>query len=137
MKKILYTICIIAGVLATVSCGKHKPDKLDISGSWELTDIQTKSAQIGSETVSVYLEFTDADFAIYQKIGEGRYRKYTGTYTLTGDVLDGEYSDGKALGSTYKVSLDGESMVLDSAGETDTYTRTEIPASVTGSAIVK
>lgn len=129
MKRIL--ICIAVLTLTVVSCKNRKIDtKISIVGSWELNDIQTKSAMLGDQTVSVYLDFTDTDFTIFQMIGEGRFRKFTGSYTITGDILDGQYSDGNKLGASYKVSLSGDTMILESASEIDTYTKAEIPSNI-------
>ena len=73
-------------------------------------------------------------FVIYQRLGAGRFVSFTGTYTLTGRILSGKYSDGRSLGSTYTVEGEGDRMVLSTSGgaESDVYSRIEsIPESVT------
>lgn len=139
MKKILF---ILFAMIALVSCGgKNGGDTpvdvpTDVKGDWELTSVQyTKSAVIGSETVSVYLRFTEKEFEIYQIVGAGNPRKYNGTYTLTGNTLSGKYSDksNTPWASTYDVKVEGSTLTMVPAGknETNVYKKTSIPASVT------
>lgn len=138
MKRVLYAVAIAALCLVT-ACGKNKqPDKqenkaLAVAGVWELSDIVTK-ASIGSVNVSVYLDFaSEGSFTLYQKIGEGRYTKFTGTYTVEKDSLSGKYADGKAWGP-YKAEVNGSTLTLVKEGgsETDTYRKIDaVPAEVT------
>ena len=149
MKKIF----ALAAVLLTIAAcgGKDNPDtpsptpgggggggsttKLDVTGSWELSGVETK-VSVGSVNVSVYISFTsDGSFTLYQKIGEGRYSVFTGTYTLSSDnKLSGKYSNNTAWGP-YTAALSGGKLTLTSAGgkEVDTYTKiSSIPAAVSG-----
>lgn len=148
MKKIF----ALAAVLLTIAAcgGKDNPDtpsptpgggggggsttKLDVTGSWELSNVETK-VSVGSVNVSVYITFASGDsFTLYQKIGEGRYSVFTGTYTLSSDnKLSGKYSNNAAWGP-YSAALSGGKLTLTSAGgkEVDTYTKiSSIPTSVT------
>jgi len=133
MKKILFALAMLA-MLA--SCGKPDPvkPKTDVSGVWELSNVATK-ASVGSVSVSVYLDLVaGGNFTLYQKIGDGRYTVFSGTWTLSDDDhLSGTYSDGKGWGP-YAASVSGNTMKLESAGskEVDTYNKiTAIPESVT------
>lgn len=124
MKKLLILAAVLLPLLA--GCGKpedNKETKADVTGVWELSAISTK-ASIGSETVSVYLDFVaGGTFTLYQKIGAGRYTRFEGTYSLSDEnVLSGSYSDGSAWGP-YKAERDGSTLKLTSSGEkeTDTY----------------
>ena len=138
MKRVLYAITVAALCLLT-ACGKDKqPGKEEtkpsaITGVWELSDISTK-ASIGSVNVSVYLDFTsDGKFTLYQKIGEGRYTKFTGTYALDKASLSGKYSDGKPWGP-YNAEINSSSLTLIKEGgkETDTYRKIDaVPEAVT------
>lgn len=138
MKRVLYAIAVVALCLLT-ACGKNKqPDKQEtkapaVAGVWELSDIVTK-ASIGSVNVSVYLDFaSDGSFALYQKIGEGRYTKFTGTYIVDKSSLSGKYADGKAWGP-YKAEVNGSTLTLVKEGgsETDTYRKIDaVPAEIT------
>ena len=71
------------------------------------------SEMLPMDNADIYLQLNkDKTFELYQKIGEGRYRKYAGTYTLTDAILSGKYSDGAEWGSSYAVSFEGEVLVL-------------------------
>lgn len=118
-----------------VSCKEEQPKVLDITGQWELADIvDTKSVQIGSETVEIYIDFkADNTFELWQKLGEGRHRKHEGTWTLTESVLTGKYSDGKAWGASYEVSIEDGTLVMSEqkAGmQTYIYHSCTIPSSL-------
>lgn len=142
----------LAAVLLTIAAcgGKDNPDtpsptpgggggggsttKLDVTGSWELSGVETK-VSVGSVNVSVYISFTsDGSFTLYQKIGEGRYTRFTGTYTVSADnKLSGKYSNNAAWGP-YTAAMASGKLTLTSAGgkEVDTYTKiSAIPSSVT------
>ena len=121
--------------LVMVSCKEEQPKVLDITGQWELADIvDTKSVQIGSETVEIYIDFkADNTFELWQKLGEGRHRKHEGTWTLTESVLTGKYSDGKAWGASYEVSIEDGTLVMSEqkAGmQTYIYHSCTIPSSL-------
>ena len=89
--------------------------------------------------IDVYVSF-DAlgTFDHYQRIEEGRYRHYNGTWSVEGNLLSGVYSDGEAWGSSYNVSFEGDTIVLtatNASAETMTYTKESIPDEVKSSAI--
>lgn len=128
---------LAAAVLMLVGCGGHNKENpvkaLDVTGEWVLTSITTRSASIGGTQVAVYINFTaEKTFELYQKIGEGRYTYFKGTYQLSGESLSGTYDNGKAWGSIYTVTVDGDQMTLTPSGgsETDNYRKTSIPQSV-------
>ena len=133
MKKLAFMAACVLSVMA-VACTPDNPEEEKPSGSaivgeWQLSDVVTK-ATIGEETVNVYVSFTaDSSFELYQQLGTGWYRYYSGTWELKDGVLSGNYSNGKAWGSSYSVSFDGDNMILTtpSGNETDTYIRTTIP----------
>lgn len=130
----------LAVLAAFTACGGSKEEKpLDITGEWNLVNVQTKSATLGDQAVDVYISFSeDKSFTMYQMIGTGRYRKYSGTWILSGTTLSGKYSDGKPWGSSYEVELSssGTRLTLTSdSGEVDTYQKASIPTDVTGNAI--
>ena len=86
---------------------------LDVTGTWELMDITTKAAQIGEETIEVVITFNaDKTFSLSQMLGHGRPVTYSGTWLLEGTKLSGKYSDGKAWGTTYQVSVEGTVLTL-------------------------
>lgn len=136
-----FVLLLLLFPLAFVSCKKENTDKaLDISGEWQLCEIETKAAEIGGVTVDVYLKFAgDGSFELYQMVGQGRFRYRSGSYSLSGSELSGKYSDGTAWSASYEVSLDRDSLKLSSIGsplvETDSYIRCQIPQSVISEAV--
>ena len=138
MKKVLILATL---ALALFACKKENGDEptptptAGITGIWELNSVATKVA-VGSVQVSVYVEFSaDQSFTLYQKIGEGRYTRFNGTYALASDgKLSGSYSGGESWGP-YDAAVNGDTLTLTSAGgkEVDSYKRiSAVPESVTG-----
>lgn len=106
-------------------------------GEWQLTNVAVKSVTYAGQEVDVYVAFQDGgSFELYQMVGQGRYRKYTGTWNLDGTVLSGKYSSKKDWGSSYEVSLKDDNLVLTSSvsGEVSTYRKVSIPESVKSTA---
>ena len=140
MKKIVFYI-FFAVVMAVVvsSCAKSGNDtseSLDITGEWSLIS----SGDLSMDDISVYVSFVSDHFELYQKLGEGRYYVYTGTYTLSGNILSGRYSDGTSWGSDYDVIIGYDSLTMtarNGSGEVSVYTREDIPAEVLGNITVK
>lgn len=132
MKKLIY---LFASICLVCSCGgKDNPkEPVSIVGEWVLSSYSTKAVTIGTESVDIYLKFDSSSFDIYQKLGSGRYKHYTGTYTLSGNTLSGKYSDGKSLASQYSVSVENKKLILTQypeSKEVQTFTPTTIPDSV-------
>ncbi|MBQ3245970.1 MAG: lipocalin family protein [Bacteroidales bacterium] len=109
MRNIIY---VILAVLTMAGCKKEsKP--LDITGTWELVDIKTRAAQLGDQTMEVFITFkSDDTYIVSQKIGQGRYHEYSGKWKLAGTTLSGDYSDGSKWGATYDVSVTDDQMTL-------------------------
>ncbi len=131
----------LAALAMLAACGGGKDEKpLDITGEWNLVSIQTKSATLGGQAVDVYILFaSDRSFTMYQKIGAGRYYKYSGTYVLDGATLSGKYSDGKLWGSSYEVELsssDSQMTLTSASGEVDTYKKASIPSDVVENSLI-
>lgn len=134
MKKVLSVIALAASLTA-VSC--HKEPKADpvpaITGEWHISSVSTKGVDYANQTIDIYISFSaEGTFELYQMIGQGRYRKFTGSWEQNEGVLSGKYSSGKAWGSSYEVSVSGETLTLTStvSGEADTYVKAVIPESV-------
>lgn len=127
---------ILSCMLLLCACGGSKSSEpLDITGEWKLSDLTlTKSVQIGSEAVDIYISFAaDKSFDLWQFLGAGRYEHFSGTWELSGDSLTGKYSDGSAWGNIYKVSVSGNELTMEATQESSDiykYTRTTIPDSV-------
>jgi len=131
MKRFIFAIML---VIAASACNpEEKQEPVSVIGQWKLVNIETK-ASIGGENVEVYLDFTDAgQFTMYQIIGQGRPRIYTGSYTFVDNILSGRYSDATEWASSYTVAKSGTNgitLTSQSGNETDTYQSTNIPQSV-------
>lgn len=149
MKKILY---IAALLLSVLSCkepvdpqpgpepGPNPPvvEKTlaeKIAGEWHCV--------VSDMDADIYLSLaSDNKFELYQKVGEGAYRLYRGTWSLDEKtaVLTGKYNDGEAWGSGYGVVLseDENTLTLDPSadGEDQTYRKESIPADVKKNCVV-
>lgn len=132
MKKLFIKILsLLALVAAFASCKKEEgnPELDKIVGEWHYTNGET-----GSAVMDVYVVFNaDYSFALYQKIGEGAYRKFTGSYTLTNSVLAGTYSNGTAWADSYNVSYADGALVLTSASNSQSsvkYSKKNVPEEV-------
>lgn len=125
MKRII-NILLIGAALILSACGEGGKESkaLDITGTWELTGIEiTKAAQLGSETIEVSITFNpDKTFSLSQTLGSGRPKDFSGTWQLTGTILIGKYSNGKAWGSSYEVTVNGTEMTMTPEGGAEIYT---------------
>lgn len=113
MKNIFKIILTVAVAIMAAACGNkdNGPEvSTEIIGEWHLKEM---SGTVASSLPQVYVNFKqDKNFELYQKVGEGRFRKYTGTYAVDGSVLTGKYSDGADWGSAYAVAFESEELVL-------------------------
>lgn len=110
MKRIKYILIALAAVCFAASCEKAPETSTAIVAEWHLIEMTDVPA---SDLPSVYIEFNaDLTFEIYQKVGEGRYRRYDGTYVVTENIVTGEYSDGEDWGSGYTAAFEDEILVL-------------------------
>lgn len=119
---------LIGASFILAGCGGEKETKaLDITGTWELSNIEvTKAAQLGDETIQVTITFNaDKTFSLSQILGEGRAKEFSGTWNLTETTLTGKYSNGKNWGSSYEVSIENSrlTMVPESGAEIYVYTK--------------
>ncbi|MBQ7856356.1 MAG: hypothetical protein IJ348_04505 [Alistipes sp.] len=159
MKKITNLLVMLLGVAALVGCGDktielsttHK----QIVGSWHLVEWAGSAADAEAATLAdngvdgellehldVWIRFNDnATFEIYQKgMPYIYYTRYAGNCLVVDDVLNGTYSDGKEMGSSYdvEVSEDGKTLTLtkvDMSSDVSVYERvSEIPSEVTDGA---
>lgn len=115
--------------------GSKSSAPADITGEWKLTDLTlTKSVQVGSEAVDVYISFaSNKSFDLWQFLGAGRYEHFSGTWELSGNSLTGKYSDGTTWGNIYDVSVSGNELTMvatKNSSDIYKYTRTTIPDSV-------
>ena len=153
MKKIIYIIAL----LCIAACNGTTPDTPTpgpdpgpgpspeppveetltekISGEWHCV-----ASDIDADIYLSLLSETNT-FELYQKIGEGAYRLYNGTWSLDEEaaMLTGKYNDGTPWGSGYSLVLseDKNSMTLTpSEGSEQVYRRESIPANVKDGCVV-
>ena len=135
MKKLFSILAIAVILLAGVSCKKEsKKEKTPpVIGEWKLEQIVSKSVQYAGQEIDIYVSFAkDGSFELYQMVGQGRFRKFTGTWKLSGSTLSGAYSSGKSWGSDYRIAAEGETLSLTAAvgGDESIYIKTIIPESI-------
>ena len=141
IKKLAMTVAVAVAAAFAVACGSKEDKAAGVEGEWELVDVEfaTKSAVVGSETVFVYINFdAKGTFVMYQKLGKGRFRKFSGTWSYSNGLLNGTYSDGKNWGCPYKVSRDENTLVMVSSpdgNDTYTYRKCTIPDEVSAGVI--
>lgn len=140
MKRFISIAALMLLCLITTGCpDKPVEEPFSVTGEWQLSQISTK-ASIGGQTVDVYVAFNeDGSFELYQMIGTGRYRKFTGTWSLLEKVLSGSYTGGGKWASDYNVELDEArtTMTLTTldGSETTVYRKQAIPADVKENAL--
>lgn len=125
VNKILFAA---AAVLALASCVKSEEALVkNLAGDWYYETVES------DVPVQVYVSFAkDMTFQLFQKVGDGAFRRYIGTYTFDGTLLDGVYSDKTEWKEAKIVTIDGDVLtaVGVKTGETITYVRKLVPATV-------
>ena len=129
MKKILY---IISALMLMVSCGEKGGKQPELTLEQKLcTEWHSTTLSLDAD---IYLSFAeDNTFELYQKIVEGAYRLYRGTWNLEEDILTGRYNDGEDWAAAYQVSIDGNTLTMTSkndAAEVSVYKKEAIPDTV-------
>lgn len=105
--------CVCAALLS--SCGKEptaNPIMKGLEGEWQLESFAEVPAS--EEEIDVYIKFENGRFELFQKLGGGHFSKYDGTYSVSGTVLSGKYSDGVAFGSSYSIVIEDDVMTMHS-----------------------
>lgn len=125
VNKILFAA---AAILALASCVKSEEALVKkLAGDWYYETVES------DVPVQVYVSFAnDMTFQLFQKVGDGAFRRYIGTYTFDGTLLDGVYSDKTEWKEAKTVTIDGDVLtaVGVKTGETITYVRKLVPATV-------
>lgn len=139
MKRFFSIAALMLLCLVTTGCPEKPVEQpLNVVGEWHLSQISTK-ASIGGQTVDVYVAFNEGgSFEMYQMLGTGRYRKFTGKWSLLETVLSGSYDGGGKWASDYNVTMDEGRTTLTlttlDGSETDTYRKQAIPEDVKNNA---
>ena len=113
MKKFISNLIFATFVaLGLASCTKTDKNLERLSGEWHWQGIEA------DVELDVYVVFqTDNTFELFQKIGEGAFRHYSGTFTFDGKTLTGVYSDKTPWRYSYEVLLDGDNLTMNYMGE--------------------
>ena len=127
-RKLIKLFSVAAAVLMTACTAGKEEKAIDITGTWDLIGIEvTKAAQLGDETVSVEITFNaDKTFSITQTLGGGRAEEFAGSWQLAGNVLTGKYSNGKAWGSSYEVSVENSTLTMIPESKEEIYSYRKI-----------
>ena len=129
---------------AAVSCSKGLDDSSSLlEGEWKLASVGGVQAsdllQDKYGALDVYIAFYgNGSFETFQRlVDSGRYVRYGGTFTLSGDTATGTYDDGVSWGAPYTVRLEDVDarLVMSANGEDCVYTRTAIPEDVRTNAV--
>lgn len=104
----------------------EKSELQDIIGEWKLSEWHG-SADL---QFAIYLSITaDGEFTLWQKLESFEWQKFTGSIELTGNTVNGAYSDGQAWSTSYEVDHDGAKMIW--TGSTDaTDISVYVPATI-------
>lgn len=136
MKRTIITAILALAILW--GCGEDKP-VTPVDPQVSLTEQVTGEwhCSFPEADADIYLDMSeDSSFELYQRIGDGRYRLYRGTWNLdeASAKLTGKYNDGESWGSGYAVSVseDGTVMTLvpESGQEEHRYMSESIPEEV-------
>lgn len=122
--RVLILVAALLSALVSFSSCKKEEKTLDVKGEWELTDVKmsTKSALVGAETVTVYLNLAeDGSFAMYQMVGDGRFVAFSGSWKLAGSTLSGTYADGTSWASAYEVSVEKSTLTMTTEDGLDVF----------------
>lgn len=137
-KTIIRLVAVLTVIFMSVACGeKSGDDVVNVSGEWHLVSYEG----IDISDVEVYLKFDKGIFDLYQKLEEGRFRHYHGSYSVNGNTMTGQYDDGEPLGGgSYTVSLESDNSTLtlipqNDPNEISVYEHAVIPNEVIGNAI--
>lgn len=139
--KLLPAVCVL---LTAMSCSDRLDERSSVlEGEWKLSSIggipASDLAQDDFGALDVYIAFYGTGtFETFQRLaGSGRYVRYGGSFSVSGDTATGTYDDGISWGAPYSVRLeDGNNVLVMSAnGEDCVYDRTAIPEDVRTNAV--
>ena len=134
MRRILFILTALM-MFVTVSCEKEdkKIDyKAKLTGEWHCVPDDFEA--------DIYAVFeADGNFDLYQQLGGGRHKHYSGTWSSDNSTLSGTYSDGSAWGSTYRMEFSDDNTMtltaLNGSEDVKTYIRESVPAEIKNSCI--
>ena len=138
----IYALAVVSLLMMSVACGGDDDTKRpntptyegeelgDISASWKLVSVNGVEPEF-----TVYVEFFDGIFYIYQQIYELNYVAYEGNYSVEWNILSGVYADGSAWKCKYVGELSelGDTLTLTSVEKdpiVNVYEECDIPQEV-------
>ena len=133
MRRTLLYIAASLMMIAATGCRKdQKPIDCStcIIGEWCFVP-----EEFDADLTDVHVSFmSDSSFDLYQKIGDGRYRHYSGRWEVDGTTLSGKYASGEAWGSFYELTFTGTDNMtmtaLNGSEDVMKYIRQAIPHEV-------
>ena len=134
MKRTLFILTALM-MLAAISCKKEDKNidyKAKLAGEWHYVPEDFEA--------DIYAVFeVNGGFELYQQIGGGRHKHYSGTWSSEKSTLSGTYSDGSAWGSKYSMTFTDDNMMvltaLNGSAEVSTYVREDVPDEVKDSCV--
>lgn len=137
MKYLKYITVALLAITAISSCKKNNPDENggwtsegSVTGSWHMI------SWAGLTTADIYVSFNEnGTYDLYQRLYSPIYEHLTGSWSLNGGIISGNYDDGTAWRTDYNVLISdsGEEMTLTATGNADdtaTYGKAEIPEEI-------
>lgn len=123
------SLVVLSLVLMTACKNKdnNRGDNDAVVGEWALVSWNEEIPEF-----NVYISFAaDGSFAIYQQVWSLDYELFTGTFTISGDTLNGTYADGTKWASEYKFAKSDKTLTLvDSTDVTGVYEKCTIPEEI-------
>lgn len=138
----IYALAVVSLLMMSVACGgdddtkrpsapTHEGEELgDINKSWKLVSVNGVEPEF-----TVYVEFFDGIFYMYQQVYTLNYVAYEGNYSVDWNILSGVYDDGSAWKCSYVGELSelGDMLTLTSQEANpivNVYEECEIPQEV-------
>ena len=137
----IYVLAVVSLLMMSVACGgddtkgpgtpSHQVEELgDISKSWKLVSVNGVEPEF-----TVYVEFFDGLFYMYQQVYELNYVLYEGSYSVDYNILSGIYDNGDDWKCEYVGELSelGDMLTLTSVEKNpivNVYEECDIPQEV-------
>jgi hypothetical protein len=139
MKSFKILSLLMLAAVAMVGCQKNNSDNpgggiSNVSGIVKEWRIATWAGE--TAPFDVYIDFNeDGSYEMFPQVYSLYYERFSGNYTLSGDIVTGTYSDGSNWKSAYKASLSSDGMQLTLHSQEDVsiesvYNSTIIPDAV-------
>lgn len=128
MTRLLYRLFAAAIAATILTACNSEQDQIE-KNIYEIAGIWHFEGNEAGQQVDVYLGFCPVyrTFDLYQKIGEGAYKHFTGSFTMTSSmVLSGKYDSGISWAREYTVSRSGSLLKLSAGDYSCEYTSADV-----------